>query len=182
MKPLTKLFTIIFAVGALQASAQTDKETTAKLLKEQNFVFNAVTAIPMADNALNQVLNQYPNSRNNLLNLSGSQYDVRVTKDSVVAYLPFYGRSFTPSYDPKDAGTKFKSKDFKYSAEKKKKNWVVTIEPNDVKERQKLTFNITEKGYASLSVQNINRQPISFNGNIAEPKERAAESKDKKKD
>ena len=170
MKPLIKLLTIIFAVGTLQAKAQTNKETTAKLMEEQNFVFNAITAIPMADNALNQVLNSYPNSRNNLLNLAGYQYDVRVTKDSVVAYLPFYGRSFTPSFDPNDAGTKFKSKDFKYSAEKKKKSWVVTIEPKDVKDHQKLTFNITEKGYASLTVQNVNRQPMAFNGNLSEPK------------
>ena len=172
MKPLTRILTIIFAFGAVQASAQTDKETTERIVKQQNFVFNAVTAIPMADNALNQVLNQYPNSRNNLLNLSGQQYDVRVTKDSVVAYLPFYGRSFTPSYDPNDSGTKFKSKDFKYNAEKKKKNWVITIEPNDVRDHQKLVFNISEKGYASLSVQNVNRQPMSFNGNLSEPKEK----------
>lgn len=172
MKSLTKLFTIILAVGALHAKAQTDKETTARIVNAQNFVFNAVTAIPMADNALNQVLNQYPNSRNNLLNLAGSQYDVRVTKDSVVAYLPFYGRSFNPSLDPNDSGTKFKSKDFKYSAEKKKKHWIVTIEPRDVRDSQKLIFNITEKGYASLSIQNINRQPMSFNGNLSEPKEK----------
>ncbi len=172
MKPLTKILSIIFTIGSLHAVAQTDKETTEKIVKTQNFVFNAITAIPMADNALNQVLNSYPNSRNNLLNLSGSQYDVRVTKDSVVAYLPYYGRAFAPAIDPNDAGTKFKSKDFKYNAEKKKKNWIITIEPNDVKERQKLVFNITEKGYASLTVQNINRQPMSFNGNLSEPKEK----------
>lgn len=172
MKRLAKVLTIIFTLGALQVSAQTDKATTEKIVNAQNFVFNAITAIPMADNALNQVLNQYPNSRNNLLNLSGSQYDVRVTKDSVVAYLPYYGRSFSPSLDPNDAGTKFKSKDFKYSAEKRKKNWIITIEPKDIKEHQKLVFNITEKGYASLNVQNYNRQPISFNGNLSEVKEK----------
>jgi hypothetical protein len=170
MKPLTRILSIILTLGALQVSAQTDKATTQKIVAAQTFVFNATTAIPMADNALNQVLNSYPNSRNNLLNLSGSQYDVQVTKDSVVAYLPYFGRSFNPSINPDDAGTRFKSKDFKYDAVKKKNSWMITIVPNDIKERQKLIFNITEKGYASLSVTNNNRQPISFNGNISEVK------------
>jgi hypothetical protein len=172
MKSLTKILSIILSFGALQLSAQTDKATIEKVVRAQNFVFNATTAIPMADNALNQVLNSYPNSRNNLLNLGGSQYDVRVTKDSVVAYLPYFGRTFTPSMDPNDAGTRFKSKDFKYDAVKKKNSWIITIVPNDVKEHQKLVFNVSQKGYASLSVTNINRQPISFNGNISEPREK----------
>lgn len=172
MKPLTKLLTIILSFGALQLSAQTDKETTAKIVKEQNFVFNALQAIPMADNDLNQILNSYPNSRNNILNLSGAQYDVRVTKDSVVAYLPYFGRSFNPSIDPNDAGIRFKSKDFKYTSVKKKNNWQITIVPKDVKEGQRLIFNVTEKGYTSLSVIHVNRQTMSFNGNITEPKQK----------
>jgi hypothetical protein len=89
-----------------------------------------------------------------------------------VAYLPYFGRTFTPSMDPNDAGTRFKSKDFKYDAVKKKNSWIITIVPNDVKEHQKLVFNVSQKGYASLSVTNINRQPISFNGNISEPREK----------
>jgi len=172
MKSLTKYLTIILSFGALQLAAQTDKATTEKIIQAQNFVFNATTAIPMADNALNQVLNSYPNSRNNLLNLGGSQYDVRITKDSVVAYLPYFGRSFSPPMNRDDSGTRFKSKDFKYDAVKKKNNWTITIVPNDVKEQQKLVFYISEKGYASLNVSNINRQPISYNGNISEPKEK----------
>jgi hypothetical protein len=80
MKSLTKILSIILSFGALQLSAQTDKATIEKVVRAQNFVFNATTAIPMADNALNQVLNSYPNSRNNLLNLGGSQYDVGLRK------------------------------------------------------------------------------------------------------
>ncbi|MDB5020413.1 MAG: hypothetical protein JWQ28_1540 [Pedobacter sp.] len=168
MKKLSYIFAFIFALTAVQVSAQTDKATTAKIVGDQNFSFIATRAVPMQSNALNQVLNSMPNGQNTIINLSGSQYDVRITKDSVVAYLPYFGRSYTPSMDPKEAGTRFKSKDFKYSSVKKKKNWTIIIDPKDTKDRQQLILNVSESGYASLSVNNPNRQPISFNGYISE--------------
>lgn len=168
MKIVKTVLSIMFSMGLMLASAQTDKETTAKVIAAQSFIFNATDAYPMESNALNKVLNQLPNSRSSLMNLSGGQYEVRVTKDSIVAHLPYFGRTYTPSLDPNEAGTKFKSKDFKYSAVKKKKDWVITIEPEDIKERQKLIFRISESGYANLSINNYNRQPISFYGYISE--------------
>jgi len=168
MKRFSYIFATIFCLTAAQAFAQTDKATTTKIVGDQNFSFVATRAIPMQSNALNQVLNSMPNGQNNIINLSGSQYDVRITKDSVVAYLPYFGRSYTPSLDPREAGTRFKSKDFKYSSVKKKKNWTITIDPKDTKDRQQLILNVSENGYASLSINNPNRQPISFNGYISE--------------
>ena len=168
MKIVKTVLFIMFSISLMPLQAQTDKATTAKVIAAQSFIFNATDAYPMESSALNKVLNQLPNSRSSLMNLSGGQYEVRITKDSVVAYLPYFGRTYTPSMDPNEAGTKFKSKDFKYSVDKKKKNWVITVEPEDIKEQQKLIFRISESGYASLSVNNYNRQPISFYGYISE--------------
>jgi hypothetical protein len=168
MKKLSYIFAFIFALTAVQVSAQTDKTTTTKIVGDQNFSFIATRAVPMQSNALNQALNSFPNGQNSIINLSGSQYDLRITKDSVVAYLPYFGRSYNPSMDPNEAGTRFKSKDFKYSSVKRKKNWTITIDPKDTKDRQQLILNVSESGYASLSVNNPNRQPISFNGYISE--------------
>jgi hypothetical protein len=170
MKKYSYIFAFIFALTAVQVYGQTDKATTTKIVEDRNFSFIATRAVPMQSNALNQVLNSMPNGQNSIINLSGSQYDVRITKDSVVAYLPYFGRSYTPSLDPKEAGTRFKSKDFKYSSVKRKKNWTITIDPKDTKDRQQLILNVSESGYASLSVNNPNRQPISFNGYISENK------------
>jgi hypothetical protein len=170
MKKVTYIFAFIFAFSVVKLYAQTDKETTARIVGDQNFTFIATRAIPMSSNALNQVLNSFPNGQNNIINLSGSQYDVRITKDSVVAYLPYFGRSYTPSLDPNDAGTRFKSKDFKYSSDKKKKNWTILIDPKDTKDRQQFILNVSESGYATLSINNPTRQAISFNGYIAENK------------
>jgi hypothetical protein len=168
MKKVTAIFAFIFALTVAHVYAQTDKATTIRIVGDQNFSFVATRAIPMSSNALNQALNSFPNAQNTIINLSGSQYDVRITKDSVLAYLPYFGRSYTPSMDPKDAGTRFKSKDFKYTSVKKKNNWTITIDPKDTKDRQQLILNVSESGYATLSVNNPNRQPISFNGYISE--------------
>jgi hypothetical protein len=168
MRKISYIFAFIFALTVVQVYGQTDKATTTRIVGDQNFSFVATRAIPMSSNALNQALNSLPNGQNTIVNLSGSQYDVRITKDSVVAYLPYFGRSYTPSMDPNEAGTRFKSKDFKYASVKKKNNWTITIDPKDTKDKQQLILNVSENGYATLSINNQNRQPISFNGYIAE--------------
>jgi hypothetical protein len=170
MKKFRYIIAIILTVFTAQVYAQTDKETIKRIVGEQNFNFVATRANPMPSNALNQILYRFPNSSNQIVDLNGSQYDLRVTKDSVVAYLPYFGRAFNASLDPKEAGTKFKSKGFKYSAVKKKNNWIITIDPKDVKDNQKLVLSVSESGYATLNVNNTNRQPISFNGYISENK------------
>ena len=93
---------------------------------------------------------------------------MQVTKDIITADLPFFGRSYSAPMNPDNTGIKFTSKDFKYSTTKKKKNWVITIEPKDVKEGQKLYLRVSDSGSAVLSVNNYNRQAISFNGYISE--------------
>lgn len=159
---------------AMQVNAQTDKETTVKLINEQNFIFNATSAMPMANQEVNNILNRMPGGGGaGMIQLSGSQYQLIVTKDSVEAYLPYYGRAYSATMDPNDSGTKFKSKDFKYKADKRKKgSWIMTMNFKDAKDTQSMILNVSENGYGTLIVNNNNRQPISFNGYLSEPKEK----------
>lgn len=168
MKTLINYIVALLLVIALPAFSQTDKATTKKIIEDQDFVFVATTALPLSSQEVTAVLHRLnsPNGAGSI-NLTGSRYDVVVKKDSVMAYLPFYGRSYSPSLDPNEAGTKFKSKDFSYINTKRKKGgWNIVIVPKDVKDSQKLTLYVTESGYATLNVANNNRQPISFNGYI----------------
>ena len=108
-----------------------------------------------------------------MIQLSGSQYQLIVTKDSIEAYLPYYGRAYSATMNPDDSGTKFKSKDFKYKADKRKKgSWTITMNFKDAKDTQRMILNISENGYATLNVNNNNRQPISYNGYLSEPKDK----------
>lgn len=174
MKTIKNILVFAALFIAMQVNAQTDKETTFKVINAQHFIFNATSAMPLANMDVNNILSKMPGGNGGgLIQLSGSQYQLTVTKDSVEAYLPYYGRAYTATMNPDDSGIKFKSKNFKYKADKKKKgSWLITINPKDTKDTQSMTLNVSENGYATLNVNSNNRQSISFNGYISEPKEK----------
>ncbi len=95
-----------------------------------------------------------------------SEYDLRVTPDSVISFLPYFGRAyFDVPYGGGDGGIKFTSTKFTYEAkEKKKGGWEITIIPSDVKNLSRLLLYISPDGYASLSVNSVNRDFITFDG------------------
>lgn len=157
---------------AVQANAQTDKETTNRIVNNQHFVFNATSAMPMANYEVNKILSRMPGGGGGgLIQLSGTQYQLIVSKDSVEAYLPYYGRAYTATMNPDDSGIKFKSKKFTYKADKKKKgSWQIKMDFKEVKDSPSMLLNVSENGYATLNVNSNNRQPISFNGYLSEPK------------
>jgi hypothetical protein len=97
-------------------------------------------------------------------------YDVRVTPDSVISFLPYFGRAyFDVPYNPTDGGIKFTSTNFDYKAvEKKKGGWEITIKPKDVKNLTSMVLYISPNGYASLNVTSFNRDFITFYGNLKE--------------
>lgn len=172
MKKFHYIAVILLSIFSLPALAQTDKATTQRIVQDQDFVFQATSAMPMANADVNRVLSRLnnPGGAGNI-NLSGSQYDLTIKKDSIVAYLPYYGRAYTSTMNPDDSGIKFKSKNFSYSNTKRKKGgWIISILTKDVKDNQRMTLNVSENGYATLNVTSNNRQPISFYGYISEPK------------
>lgn len=173
----TLKFTLLIAslFSFTLASAQTDEATTKRLIEEQNFVFKATSAMPLSNADISAVLRSIPGNTNagGTIQLTGAQYDLVINKDSIEAYLPYYGRSYTPEIGTNDNGIKFKSKDFAYKTSKGKKNgWTIKINPKDVRNNQNMTLMVTTNGYATLNVNNNNKQPITFNGYIAEAKEK----------
>lgn len=105
-----------------------------------------------------------------------SDYDLKVTKDTITAFLPYYGRAYVAPINPSEGGIKFTSTNFIYTTKNNKAgSWDILIKPklnsnNDLKDVQQLRLNISSGGYASLSVISTNREPISFNGYIEEIK------------
>ncbi|GGI22549.1 hypothetical protein GCM10008119_03200 [Pedobacter mendelii] len=158
------------------AFAQTDKETTTKIVADKNYIFTANNAMPLANNDISRIMSSFPGGQggSGTINLSGSQYDLKVTKDSIVAYLPYYGRAYSAPYNPTDGGIKFTSKKFTYKESKNKKGtYSINISTNDLKkENYQLYLSISQNGYASLMVNSINKQSINFNGLLEEPKKK----------
>lgn len=152
-------------VGSLTARTQdTKKDKDAEkiaqvknLVDSQNYVFVAQSAMPMSG----RVRQLTPD------------FDLKVTKNSIVSYLPYFGRAYTPPIDPTKGGIQFTSKDFEYTATPKSKGgWDVLIKPKDYRDVQQMNLSISSTGYATLQVTSTSRQPISFNGYIKAPKQR----------
>jgi hypothetical protein len=153
---LSLLLTIVSFVTVMAQDTRKEKQaskiTQVKAWIETcNYDFVAQMALPMSGNARQLT----------------SEYDVQVSKDTITSYLPYFGRAYSASLDPNDAGIKFISKDFIYKTTSRKKGgWDIQIKPKDVKEVEQMSFSISEEGYASLQVIQTNRQSISFNGYI----------------
>jgi hypothetical protein len=151
---------LLIALFTSQLYAQkkdSDKQAAiAKMVAARNYVFKAQTALPMGP-APNRQLT--------------TDYDLKVSPDTVVSFLPYFGRAYTAPMDPTKGGIMFTSTKFDYTEGKKKKGgWEIMIKPHDTQEANQLSLYISESGFASLQVIGNNRQPISFSGYIEEKK------------
>jgi len=147
--------TFLMSCGTSQTVAE--KEQKALRIKEKvespKFTFYAETAYPM---------------RFRPIHLSGSYYDLKVSKDTVQAYLPYYGRAYVAPLDPTDGGIKFTSTKFEYKVEKGKRsgNWKITINTLDTGRGLSLFLDVWDNGSARLNVIDPDRQTIFFEGSI----------------
>lgn len=155
------LLVLFYGTTFGQSTAKDSKSEKSALVKQmvndRTFVFRAQFALPMGGSSIQLT----------------SEYDVSLKKDTLVCFLPYYGRAYSAPMNPSEGGIQFTSTDFQYSvSNKKKRGWDVVIKPRDAKGVQQLTFYISESGYGSLQVTDNNRQPISFNGYYEQIKEK----------
>jgi hypothetical protein len=146
----------IYAQDSKQAAENVKELAIKKMVDSQQFVFVAETALPTGGSS----------------KMLTSDYDLKIKKDTIVAYLPYFGRAYNAGYGSTDGGIDFTSINFKYTKEDAKKGgWNISIEPKDTKDpSQKLSLYISKDGYGSLQVSSNNRQNISFNGYVREIK------------
>jgi hypothetical protein len=165
MKTLLKLlFVFMMALGCLtvvnaQSSKQQKRTDAVKtMIDGVNYVFKAT----------------YVNPQRGPGRALTSEYDVVVSKDTVVAYLPYFGRAHVAPINPysNEGGIKFTSTKFDYKVTTGKKGgWEILIKPKgnnigDMKDVQQLKLTVSSSGYATLFVLSTNRDPISFNGTV----------------
>ncbi|NMB49792.1 MAG: DUF4251 domain-containing protein [Bacteroidales bacterium] len=149
-------FGLIFQTGCKTAQTATEKKAkTAEITQKVNdfeFTFKATYAYPTGYRSI--YLSPY--------------YYLKVSKDTVVAYLPYFGRAYTAPADPTEGGIKFTSTNFEYevSEGKRKGNWQVLIKTHDTDREIVLYLDIWENGSARLDVTDPNRQALSFQGEI----------------
>ena len=152
---LFPIFLVLLIVSSktVGQDAANDEEASAMLkkLETKNFVFVAQTAMPQRGTSRHLT----------------SNYDLRVSNDSLTCNLPYFGRAYSAPMDASSGGINFVSTSFDYTVKPKKKNsWDVVMKPKDKKDVQQLLLNVFSSGSAYLQVTSNNRQPMSFNGNV----------------
>jgi hypothetical protein len=151
-KTRTILFLFVAVAFSIIAFAQEKSATEIKqIVESQNYIFKAETVIPQSGSS--RVLTP--------------EYDLTVSCNKVISYLPYFGRAYTPVL-PGEGGIKFTSTDFEYKKTKDGDKWEITIQPNDVNYVRQMHLTVFDNGKASLNVINTNRQGIAYHGYIKE--------------
>lgn len=153
-KTISLLVVIALALFPQTGLAQHKKDKKAaikNIVEARNYVFKAQTALP-ASGSTRQLT---------------SDFDLRISKDTIISDLPYFGRAYTAPLNPAEGPLRFTSTDFQYTATPKKKGgWDITITPKDLQDPRQLTLSVFDNGTASVVVTSYNRQPISFNGYV----------------
>ena len=149
-----KVLFIVFAFSIGVVYAQ-DKNTDIKsLVESKRYVFKAQSVSP-ASMTFRQ--------------LNGDNYDLRILGDSLISYLPYFGRAYTAPPPGTNGGYNFTSTDFDYTAKNRRKGgWDITIKPKDVTDFREFALTISKNGTTTLRALSNNRQIISYNGFITE--------------
>jgi len=155
MKYVLRINCLVFALLIISTtvfSQEKDGKVLKELVETKHFVFTAQTVLPLGG-AMRQLT---------------SEYDVNLSGDSLITYLPYFGRAYGPINPGDDGGIKFTSTKFDYKTKARKKGgWDIMITPKDNRDVRQLNFTISASGYASLQVSSNNRQSISYNGYIS---------------
>jgi len=137
--------------AASLAQAQKVKPNLKAAIDSQQYVFVAERANPM---------------RGISRPISGG-YDLTITKDKIIAFLPYYGVATQAPIDATDGGIKFTSLSFAYKITPRKKGgWDVAVDVKDVQNVTSLKLTFFDNGSATLDVNSSMRDPISFTGYV----------------
>lgn len=167
----TSCFAILTLISVF-SYAQTTEQDITKMVNAKRYIFVATSATPMNVMDISKVMSKMQGGlQGGFIDLHGDNYDLVITPDSVVAFLPYYGRAYTAPINQTDGGIKFTSKKFAYTTTKRKKgSWDVEIDVKDANEGYRLSLNIGKTGNTTLSVRSNNRQSVTFNGYLKEMK------------
>ena len=100
-------------------------------------------------------------------------FELSVSKDTIVSYLPYFGRGYVAPLSPSDLDFDFTSKKFTYMVTPARRGWNISIKIQDQTYARELYFRIFNNASASLTITGPDRSSISYDGYISRkrPKE-----------
>lgn len=161
MKHMKKILLIITAAVILAACATTDKQQGYDKKKEKAEMIDK--AVCNRDFKIS-VRTAYPN-RGRSVPLT-TDFELRVKGDSVMSYLPYFGRAYNIPYGG-GKGLNFNDvmNDFKITQPKRNKKHIEFNVKND-EDTYKFYIDVFDNGNAYINVMPQQRESISFNGDV----------------
>ncbi len=168
MKNLLFISILIFSVFTINAQEKKSKkelkaekkaeqmEEVKSIVESKTFVFKANSVNPMRGRTI----------------ILTSEYDVKITNDSIFSYLPFFGVAYSVSYGGTDSPMIFNKPFETCDFETTKNGYLVQVSVKNGNDRLEFSFHISVTGSTSLNVSSLNRQSISYNGNLEKIKEK----------
>jgi hypothetical protein len=145
-------FYLFFLIGIINTTQAQVKTSIKSIIDSKHFVFKVQTIFPTGGPARQ----------------TNGEYDLKISGDSLVSYLPYFGRAYSVPLPGEGGGYNFSSSDFQYIFKTRKRGgWEITIKPRDVKDFREFSLILSEKGYGTLRALSNNRQAISYSGYIA---------------
>ncbi len=114
---------------------------------------------------------QYVNPMSGRRRDLSSGYELVVSKDTIISYLPFFGRGYTAPLSPTDIDFDFTSTNFSYTVTQARQGWNISIKPRDKRDVQELYLKVYDNAAASLNITSMDRSSISYDGYITERKQ-----------
>lgn len=159
MKAIRIIFSmmLMMAISIPTLSAQTKKEkkeqkkqAVEKLVASGKYKIDVNRALP---------------SRGRSVTLT-SPYSVEIRNDSVLSYLPYYGRAYSIPYGGGE-GLNFKAPISEYQIEWNKKGAAkIKFSARSSEDKFDFSIDVFSNGSSSIFVNMQNRQSISFNGEL----------------
>ena len=124
-------------------------------IRSQHFTFRALSVTPI-----------HGTSRQ----LTAGDYTLKVTTDSLIAYLPYIGAQYNvPTPDEMIyGGYKFAVTNYSYTATAGKHgSWEIIMSVSAQRDKQELTLNCSKSGWGELRITSAGKDPITYYGNVS---------------
>lgn len=160
IKNICLFIMVMFSLSAYAQTSKADKKAAKaadlkRLVEGKKYLFIANQAYPMGGGTIN---------------LTSSNFDLKLANDTLTAFLPYYGVAYSAPINANEGGIKLATTKFNYKVvQKKNGTYQIEIRPINPEVRGAgdinwMILNVSPGGYGTLQVFSFNRQPISFNG------------------
>jgi len=153
--------TLVFAQDSKKSKKQLKAEKKAERIQQvktaidnKSFVFKAYSVVP----------------KNEKTKALISDFGIEVSVDSIFSYMPYYGNTYSRDYaSTNDSPMGFMQPIESYKRVKTKSGYDVSINVKNKNDIIDLAFHISKNGDATVVASSLNRQSITYMGEILVP-------------